>query len=245
MFTWTRVGLAIVTLVAILMTGCQSAGEKETGAALERSNASAGSSTETLAVREKESPPSSRILPAQFQATVYEVQAVAERLNTVDGQALARQAASAEKLLKALSEMGETKILYRFDQPVNVFSETLRIGTREPVVMGSRATANGSVINSFQYQDVGAIIQLSAGTPPTEGKRKGPEVKVSVELAALSDSGVEMVPGRKVVSTRNVSLSHNEVLEYGRPRVMLVVDSSSNDEKKRPVMFVIRYVFKR
>jgi hypothetical protein len=236
-------GLTMVVLMIALTTGCQSPGEKTPP--VKSLDASADASTRTLSVEQKKSATPAGILPAQFQATIYEVQADSERLNTVDGQALAGQAASAETLLKTLSEIGETRILYRFDQPVNVFSETLRIGTQEPVVTGSRVAANGSAINTVQYQDVGAIIQLSADTPPKEGKRKGPGVKVLVELAALSDSGVEMVPGRKAISTRNVSLSHSEKLEYGKPRVMLAVDSSSTDAKKRPVMFVVRYLFKR
>jgi len=248
MFTGFRANWAILVVTILFVAGCRNVGEK-TGASLDiqsvSSQDSVTTSTATQSVRQKNTPPSTDMLQAQFQATIYEVQADPARLNDVDGRVLARQADSAEKLLTALSQIGEARILYRFDQPVNVFSETLRLGTQEPMVTNSRTAANGAAINTIQYHDVGAIIQLSANRAPAEAKRKGPNVKLSVEMAVLSNSDAEIVPGRKVSSIRQVSLNHSERLEFGHPRVMLAVSSTSTDTKQRPAMYVVRYVFKR
>lgn len=51
------------------------------------------------------------------------------------------------------------------DQRVNVLSETLQVGTREPVVTATRMTSTGQAINAVTYQQVGAIIRLTGQFP--------------------------------------------------------------------------------
>lgn len=247
MFIGFRTDLALLILATLLAAGCHSTGEQPARLDVQTTSSqdSATSSTATQSVRQKSVPPSTDMLQAQFQATIYEVQADPARLNEVDGRVLAKQADSAEKLLTTLSRIGEARILYRFDQPVNVFSETLHLGAQEPVVTNSRTAANGAAINTIQYHNVGVIIQLSANRAPAEAKRKGPHVKLSVEMAVLSSTDAEIVPGRKVSSIRQVALNHTESLEFGQPRVMLAVSSTSSDPKQRPAMYVVRYLFKR
>ena len=87
--------------------------------------------------------PSAEILSAQFQATVYEVQAAAERLGSLDAKVLTRQAATPETLLAALAQTGKARLLYRIEQPVNVFSTRIIIGSSEPVITGTRTTTTG------------------------------------------------------------------------------------------------------
>jgi len=206
-------------------------------------DSSTGDSTNKPGDKPSKAPPPANVLPAHFQATIYEVQAYSNRLNTIDGKMLAKQATTPDSLLKALSAFGPARVLYRFDQPVNVFSESLTLGSREPVVAGSRVSQRGEAINTVTYQQVGAIIRLSARIPPKETRRKGPDVNLSAELSVLGHSDVEMVPGMKATFTRNLSLDHTEELTYGQPRVMLAVSSASNDQKQPPALYVIRYVF--
>ena len=106
--------------------------------------------------------PSAEILPAQFQATVYEVQAAAERLGSLDDKVLTRRAANPETLLAALGQTGKVRLLYRIEQPVNVFSASSIIGSSEPVITGTRTTTTGAAINMISYQNVGFIVRLSA-----------------------------------------------------------------------------------
>ena len=47
------------------------------------------------------------MLPAQFQATVYEVQGAPEQLRSLDEKALASQADTPEALLSALTQVGK------------------------------------------------------------------------------------------------------------------------------------------
>lgn len=239
--------LAVWCLV-IAATGCRTAADSagkspEPEAASSVSSSSAGDVTNQPAARPGKVQPAANVMPAHFQATIYEVQAYSNRVNSIDGKTLTRQATTSESLLKALSSFGPARVLYRFDQPVNVFSESLTLGSREPVVMGSRVSQRGEALNTVTYQQVGAIIRLSARIPPKETKRKGPDVTLSAELAVLGNSDVEMIPGRKATFTRNLSLDHTEELSFGHPRVMLAVSSTSNDEKQPPALYVIRYVF--
>lgn len=187
--------------------------------------------------------PPTEMLAANFQATFYEVQAAADRVGALDAKALARQAATPEALLKVLAETGNARILYRIDQPVNVYSERITVGSREPVVVGTRKTNTGQAINMISYQNVGVIVRLSAQKPLSEADHPEPNVSMSVELAALAHSDIEMAPGQKAVTTRTVSIEHSEPLEFGRPLVMLAVSSASSAEQTTPTVYVIRYFF--
>jgi hypothetical protein len=242
------VGLGLLAWLASLAAGCRTPGETAVPEARPAGVAAEGSPPATsnaAPARLRELRPPSDVLPAHFQATVYEVQADAERLGSLQGEGLAKSAATAEGLLKALGAFGTARILYRFDQPVNVFSESLQVGTREPVVTGTRMTSSGQSINSVQYHSVGAIIRLAGRIPPPETKRKRPEVTLAVELSVLSGTGTEIAPGLKAPSIRNVSMQHGEELEFGRPRVMLAVSSTSTEPKQPAAIYVFRYVFKR
>ncbi len=183
------------------------------------------------------------LMPVRFQATVYELQAPTERLGTLDGNALAAKAATVESLSKALAAIGTPRVLYRIDQPANLFSEQIRIITREPVVTGTRKNSAGDEINTVQYQDLGVIVRLSAQAASKEAKRKNPDVKMSVELAALAPSDTQVPPGRKTMVTRTLSLDHSEPLKFGRPLVMLAISSAAADARTPATAYVVRYLF--
>lgn len=238
------VGLVIPISLAVAVAGCRGPGDKQ-GAEAAPAGTLADASTPATPAGERKAGAPPRVLPAHFQATIYEVEAVAEKLNSVEGKALAKRAASAESLLGELSGIGKARVLYRFDQPVNLFDETLRLGSSEPVVTGSRTSAGGRAINQIQYQQVGAVIRISGWLPPKEAKRKGPDVRVSAELALQVPSDVETVPGTKVTSVRNLSFQNTGEPEYGKPQVMLAVSSTSTDKEQSPVMYVFRYVISR
>ena len=187
--------------------------------------------------------PPADIAPARFEATVYEVQVPENRLAELDAQALAAKAGNAEDLRKALADFGPTKVLYKVDQPVNLYSESIVIGSRVPFVTNSRATEAGGVVNTIQYQQVGVIFQITAALPPKESKRKGLDVRLNTELSAMVDSPVAISPGAKAVTIRSVSFSQSQSLQYGRPIVALNLASPARDEKAPPVAYVIRYVF--
>jgi hypothetical protein len=183
------------------------------------------------------------VLPAHFQVTVYEVQANADRLTTLDRNSLSQQAATPESLLKVLAEAGRARILYRVNQPVNVYSERIMIGTSEPVVTATRTDARGQVINSLRYQNAGLTIKLAAQQPTGAVDGSKPNVKMSIELAVLSPSDTEVAQGRKATTTSNLGLEHSEPLEFNRPMVMVAVRAASPAEQLNPLVHVIRYMF--
>ena len=183
------------------------------------------------------------IAPARFEATAYEVLVPADRAGKLDSAALTAKAADPDDLCKALAEFGPTRILYRVDQPVNLYSENIMIGSREPMVTATRKTDTGQSINTVQYQQVGLIVNISAGPPPKDSDRKGPDVQMKIELAAIGRSDAEVSPQAKTAVIRNVSIDHSEPLRFGRPFVMLNVTYPPKDEKGSVVVFVIRSRF--
>ena len=109
---------------------------------------------------------------------------------------------------------------------------------------GSIWQSNHDAINSIAQRNVGVIIQLSA-VPPTEGDYRQPTVVMSVNFSALTPSDTEIGAGQKASAMRNIKLEHSEPLEFGRPLVMLAVNSSSVVEQVTPAVYVIRYLFSR
>ena len=182
---------------------------------------------------------------AHFEAAVYEVQVPAARAGELDGNTLAAKAATAEDLRKALADLGPTKILYKIDQPVNLHSENIHVGSREPFVTNTRMTESGATINTIQYQQVGVIINMRAGPPPKDSKRRDPDVQMKIELSTLCDSGLEIGPKTKAVTIRSVSIDHSEPLQYGRPFIMLNTSYPPQGEKASPVAYVVRGVFSK
>jgi len=183
------------------------------------------------------------VLTARFQAAILEVEAGADRLPQIENLTRSKRVQSAQDLQLALSGQGPTRVLYSFDQPVNVYSESIHLGSSEPVVISTRITGPGPAINSIQYQDVGIVIRLTAQPPPRDAERRGPDVTLAIELSALAPSHVEIAPGRKAVATRKMSLDHTETLALGQPRAMLLVHSASTDSQTPPTTYVVWYLF--
>jgi hypothetical protein len=200
--------------------------------------------------------PSAEILSAQFQATVYEVQAATERLGSLDEKSLTRQATTSETLLTALAQTGKARLLYRIEQPVNVFSTRIIIGSSEPVISGTRTTITGATVNSISYQHVGFIVQLSAQRPSQDQDTAAPIVTSAIKFSVLSPGEKEIAPGQKESVIRALSLDHSGALALNRPQVLIAISSNAFSSFRRsadgnkagetptmPVGYIVRYQF--
>ena len=143
------------------------------------------------------------------------------------------QAATPETLLAALAQTGKARLLYRIEQPVNVFSTRTIIGSSEPVIAGTRTTGMGNTINMIRYQNVGFIVQLSAQGPPKDQNSTAPMVTTAIRLSVLSPAEKEIAPGRKGSAMRVMSLDHSEALELNRPHVLLAISSNAFSSFRR------------
>jgi hypothetical protein len=188
--------------------------------------------------------PPTDVAPARFEAAVYEVQVAENRIVDLEAEALETKAVTLQDLAKALQDFGKTKLLYKIDQTVNLYGENIMLGTREPMVTGTRKTDTGGAINTITYQEVGLIVNLSANPPPPESPRKGLHVQVHFQLSAIAASSVEIAPEVKASSIRNLQLSHSETPRFGKPLVLLNVASPTGGDKAPPVAYVVRYVFR-
>ena len=171
---------------------------------------------------------------ARFEATIWETRLPAERLGKVDAKALE----SAGDVQKALEGLGATRALYKVDQVIDLARAQIKVGKSEPFVTNTRTTQTGGMINTVQYQEVGAIFQVSA--KPTD---RGLEAKVEVEMSAVTDSGTPIADKVPAVSIHHVSLGHDGPVELGRPVVMASVDASTRDAQGAAVAYVCRIVF--
>ena len=232
--------------VAVLFTLCAKAQEPRPSR-----EALAGRRAGTIRIE-----PSGRILSAQFQAVVYEVQAPAERLSSLDDKALSSRAATAETLLSALAQTGKARVLYQVDQPVNVFSTTTMVGSSEPVVTGTRMNVASNAINNVRYQNVGFIVRLSAQEPPKGEPSSAPMVNLAIKLSVLCSGPKDIAPGQKETVARSVSLDHSEALAMNQPRALLAISSNvfsrfqasakgggKVETAIAPVAYVVRYQF--
>ena len=181
-------------------------------------------------------------MPAQFQAAVYEVQLGADKIGTLDSHTLTRQASTADTLLQSLSDMGNARILYRIDQPVNVLSDQIQVGTNEPTA-AMRTIRTGRAVTTATGQKESLVVNLSAPAPSKETERKSPEVKVSLQLSTPASSDVQSPIGFRMSAIRKLSFEHTEPLELGRPVVLLSISASSDADQKSPRLHVIRYLF--
>ena len=185
----------------------------------------------------------SDIALARFEAIVFEVQLPENRVAELDLQALEGKAATAQDLGQALQAFGKTRVLHKIDQPVNLYGETITLGSSTPMVTGSRMTDGGTAINSISYQQVGLVINLAASVPPPESSRAGLDVQFTLELSAAAESGVEIAPKVPAVSIRNLQLTHSETIRMGKPQILLNVSAPPAGEKGLPTAYVVRYAF--
>ena len=185
---------------------------------------------------------STNTLTAQFQATIYEVETVTNRLPTAAIEGLER-ARTPEQLLLALNDVGSPRVLYRLDQPVNVFGDQVMIQTNKPMVTGTRSGRDGQPVNSYVSHRQGIRVQLSAQAPPIAAKRPGPDVTISFNVATDAPGYTDFGSGQMARSFPMVSQEHNEPLEPGRPRLMVAMGSPSMAEAAKPFIYVVWYRF--
>jgi hypothetical protein len=163
-------------------------------------------------------PAPTEVAPARFEATIYEVRVPEEGIASLDARALEAKAGTAQALAKALAEHGQTRVLYKVDQTVNLFGETITLTENQPMVTGSRMSASA------------------------DAKRKGPNTQVVFHLAALQDSSVEIAPKVRAKSVRIINLSHSEVPRFGQPCIQLNVSAGTGEPAAPATAYVVRYV---
>ena len=65
---------------------------------------------------------------------------------------------------------GQTKVLYKVDQQVNLYGDTINVGERTPFVTNSQVTDKGTVNKTIQYQQTGVILKVAPqGVVPDSG----------------------------------------------------------------------------
>jgi hypothetical protein len=169
----------------------------------------------------------------RLQATVFEMRLPPEKIGALDAMQLATM-----DLSKLPPEMGESRALYVVDQKVSLAGDRIMVGTQEPMVTNTRVTNTGQKINTVQYNSVGAIVEFKA-------ERTGPRqlnVTSTIEVAAKTESSVEIGNGVNSSVIRKATLSLKGPVELGKPSVLISGDASSRDKDGKAVVYIARIV---
>ncbi len=181
-------------------------------------------------------PPSS----VRFRASIYEV-----RLAEADVHKLEMTADMRANLQARLQALGSTKVLYKVDEVIDLADEArMTVSARVPFVTGVRMSESGKEIRSVQYQPVGAVYKVS-GEPVSGSRGKLLDVRLKVELSAVTESQTKVAAGVAAVTLRQAKLGHSGRVKLGRPIVMLTVDTSAKDKDGLAVAYVCRAEFSR
>ena len=174
-----------------------------------------------------------------LEATIYEVHVAPESNGSLSAARLTEAAAAGPTGLdSALSQIGEAKVLYRMDQSIKLAGDRIMIRSRVPFITDTRQTASGQPLNTVQYQDVGATLNI-AGEMQGDG---GVLAALGLEITALNDSPVEMSPKILAPVLRAIALGHKGTMRPGCPIVIVSVDAGSLDANGKAVAYVARVV---
>lgn len=187
-------------------------------------------------------PPTS-FAPAHFDATVYEIKIPESRISDLDALTLERAAVTPQNLELVLKRFGTPRIMYKVDQPVNLYGEDILLGSEEPMVTG---TSGG--INSFTYQNIGLHTQIwassaDATTGAVADPAPVPDVQLRFQLSVISDSGVPISDNVNASRIRTINLTQSGAPKFGQPCVLVTVSAAGSNEKSEPVAYIVRYMF--
>ena len=120
---------------------------------------------------------------ARFQATVYELDAIPFRVNTLNATALATHAATEDDLLHSLNENGKARVVQHVDKNVNLRTDRLQLGGNEMIPTRAITTGDGQIHFSKQAMRTGVMFDFSSLTIPAGKPGEG-----SVETTAVNFS---------------------------------------------------------
>ena len=187
-------------------------------------------------------PPAS-YAPAHFEATVFEVKVPESRITELDAVALENAAVNSRSLENLLKSFGPPRILYKVDQPVNLYGEDILLGSSEPMITGtSFGGVNNSSVNNITYQNIGLHTQISAN--PNEGEaRPDPAVQLRFQLTVVADGGVPISDKVNASRIRTINLTQSGTPKFGKACVLVTVSPGGTNEKPEPIAYIVRYLF--
>jgi hypothetical protein len=179
-----------------------------------------------------------------FTCVMYALQAAPEKLAALDTKTLEANASDPDALSTFLAGTGNSRFLYRFDQPLNVYSGQIQLGANEPHVTATEITDSGQEFNRFSYLAVGAILRFSSRAATNAAVGAAPDVTVNAQISELAPEDKKGAQESAEALPRAVRFEQVEPPELNRPRVMLTVSSTSvNGEPAPPLAYVVYYVF--
>lgn len=164
----------------------------------------------------------------RFEATTYQLALPAAKVTELNAAQMAAAAADPTTLLRALSEYGPVRVLYRIDQGVALDSgaQQFEIVRDRPYVTGRSQSPSGEVSSAIGRQRVGAKFQLS-GQSPEPGDAGPPELSVIVELEVLGEGDVQVGPDLRAPQFCRIEQRYAGRSALGQPIVLLSCDAAA------------------
>lgn len=174
----------------------------------------------------------------RLEFATYSVDVPREKVAGVDAQTLGREARSVESLLSSLAKIGSSRLLWRFDQAIDLakpFETTL--GESAPYALGSTDKVGGRA-TQVNYQDAGCILAL-------QGEWENPAAPtarfdLNLELRSFAPSAIELSAGYKAPLTLKAKQEFGGIAHSGRPMVLVSVSASEQGETAK--VYVTRLV---
>jgi hypothetical protein len=152
---------------------------------------------------------------------MYRVLVPADQIGLIDVQALTRAAGDTTDFEKALSAIGAYTPEYRVMHTVRLTFDTITLGQTRPYVTGSATGRGGQVINSVNYSNVGALLDIA-------GKVVAPDrmdVDLRLQVSALIDGAVQISAKVAAPVFLNESVQYRGLVEANKPVVVVGLDA--------------------
>lgn len=176
------------------------------------------------------------------EGVIYEVRMTPDAVVSLDADALTSKAQSVQSLHAALAEMGQTRVLHRVHQRVELDAKpTLRHRASVPFVRAKTAGDKGEpTVHQVEYEDVGWTLTLS-GRWEDEPKERC-MVSVQSELSHQSDSSIELGAGIQAPIFHKLQQSFDGDVASGQPILLIAIQSPEGQPAEA---FITRLVLER
>jgi len=183
--------------------------------------------------------PTPEPIPVRFEATVYRVALAPERIVALDAAELARQATTPAALLKVLQGLGETEVLYRLDQLVDL-RESGRISVERnaayTVTVAAPPGQPGRVTQTDRGETGAKFALRARPLDAAEGTRFQVGVEVGLAVRTRTAPAADENPSSPVFWT--VDQSYGGPLRYGEPIVLVSADGTPASTSEPALAFV-------
>ena len=188
----------------------------------------------------RQGPPPRAPMPVYVLAVMYRLSLPAEQIAQLDVNEL-RQGQTVAEFDKAVRAIGVARLLYRFDQNVDLNSPTrIQVSTDQPYVAGMDPNRDAPRAASIARQNLGAILNVGSVLDPGGPDSGTVQIRFDVELSDLVPSAVGMGHDEFAPAFRRAVQTHSGPINSSLPVVLLTADAAGLDRAGNATVYLTR-----